>query len=180
MKKKITFILGGVILFLIVIFMPLNSPCGKVGAASCSGNIFTVLQDISTRASNGGIINPSEPFNYIECAIISIINLLMEFGVFIAILMVVIAGVKYMTSAGNSTKQQAAVKALNSSVIGFALLLCAQSLLLFATNFLEYTSFVNQFNSSKTLPIDRPDLLKLPDTTPAKPATPPATTPATK
>jgi len=70
----------------------------------------------------------------------SITYFLLELGWIVAIIMVMISGIKYMTSSGNPEARTKAVKSLSTSVIGFVILATFWSLLRFFLAFIEYQS----------------------------------------
>ena len=68
---------------------------------------------------------------------LAITNFLLELGWIVAAIMIMVSGVRYMLSAGNSDARGKAVKSLYTSVIGFVIILTFWAFFNFFTAFIE-------------------------------------------
>lgn len=116
-KNILSYLISGVMLMVFIIpFLVQAQNAGNIPVNA--GNI----------PSSGPIVivNPFKEGNDIKVLIETIINnILMPIGGVIAVLMIMYAGFLYVTARGNSTKIEAAHKALFWAVIGAAILLGA-------------------------------------------------------
>lgn len=75
----------------------------------------------------GGRITPgtADPVKLqaLECIIIQILNLAMQFAGIAVFIMFIIGGFKYLTAGGDAKKTEAAQKTITSAILGLALLL---------------------------------------------------------
>lgn len=85
--------------------------CGS-GGTSLTGLISVIMANKNT--SYTAILD------LIPCVISSIINMILYIIPSVALIMTIWSGIQYMFSAGNPSKQGAALKSLNASVLGFA------------------------------------------------------------
>ena len=147
-------------MFLSILFLPIKNITPKTlakgdtaisegtNSMSC-GSIFSTLRLISQMASGDGNIQElskvSTGLGMVECIIWGIIDFLLEMAWFVAALMIMISGIKYMGSAGNPGARESATKSLSSSVLGFASILMVYAVFNFFLSYIEYNAFVNNF-----------------------------------
>ncbi|MBI2448283.1 hypothetical protein HYV44_01845 [Candidatus Microgenomates bacterium] len=113
---------------------------------------FNLLKTISEKSSgNNPIANPSEAIGFVECALAGTINFLLELAIFVATAFAGIAGLKYMTSAGNPKNQESAIKSLQSAILGFALLFFVFGAINFILQVIEFEQFQAQFDNIQSL-----------------------------
>jgi len=118
---------------LVIIFLPYCNRAYAAGNFTCSGNIFTTLQEVRDAGKGGAnpITEPYAIFKVAGCILAQLTTYILSLGNIIAVIMIMISGLRYMGSAGNPTVQQGAMKSLNAAVIGFAIMIMFWSLFQF-------------------------------------------------
>lgn len=135
-----------------------SSDC-TVNLQVCS-DIFGIIGIINARAKTGSLAGAWSIFDYASCIVWGVINFLIDMGLIVAAGFVIFGGISYITSFGNAKKQEAAIKTLNTAIIGLALLLVSWAAYGFVLNFIEYNAFVQKFQGVEinipTVPTNTP------------------------
>jgi hypothetical protein len=101
-------------------------------AAGNSTGLLNILQRIKGNQNTAAMAIPQLAVNILS----QVTNLVLYLIPVFALIMIMYAGIQYIFSAGNPKKSEAAVKLLNSAVIGFAAFLMLLALWKFITNFI--------------------------------------------
>jgi len=97
--------------------------------------IPTWWEYLPTNYNEIGVCEPTFHFPADTWAIgLAILDMLLRIGGFLAVISIIIAGVQYITSTGNSDKATAARKRITNSLIGLAIVLFATAIVSFIGN----------------------------------------------
>ena len=100
------------------------------GAADVAGNLCGGA-NLSTSANSTGCTKSTSDFSVVLATIINLFSLVV--GI-VAVVMIIIAGFKYITSGGDSTKVTSAKGTIIQAVIGLVVVAFAQAIVQFVLN----------------------------------------------
>ena len=108
-----------------IIFAPYSGVRAATGF-TCGKNLLDTIGIIyNTGTNKGNIVDaPYALFSMIGCVLKQATDYILWLGGAIAVIMIIISGIRYMAASGNSSAQQSAMKALNAAVIGLAIIAC--------------------------------------------------------
>ena len=122
---------------LTVVFFPFAT--SAAGDFVCQNGLLATIEYIRKSGAGGQNIvdSPYALFKLAGCILEQATNYIIMLGGVVAVIMIMVSGLRYMSSAGNPTNQQNAVKSLNASVVGLAILLCFWSVFNFMLKLLQ-------------------------------------------
>jgi hypothetical protein len=153
MKKRVSIFFLTLLSSVILVTIPISHALAlDVGNNPVLANPNTNFENICQQSGGAlfRIITTRDVTDYrqmlgnIVCGVWDAANFFM-YGELIIVLYMVYAGIMYMLAAGDPKKQQAAMKVLNTAIIGFVLVLIIISLIHFARSFLEFDAMTAKF-----------------------------------
>ena len=134
------------IFFFLTVLLAIVTPISRAYAAItpfvCDKGLFATIDKIKHVGDEGAPVvdGPYAIFQMVGCVLKQATDQFIWAGAIVGVIMIMISGLRYMASAGNPTAQQNAMKGLNTSVIGLAMLACFWSIFYFLLNILQVTN----------------------------------------
>ncbi len=115
--------------------LPSNLNCNPGSSSSsgtCQGVQCSIENGINAAAGNG--LSPNQAANQLNNTIASVINVFSIIIGIIAVIMLIIAGFKYVTSAGSSDKIASAKSTVIYAIVGLIIVALAQTIVKFVAH----------------------------------------------
>ncbi len=147
MRKKLslTILLSALLLGVFVfapqqpVFAAENVNVADYYVAGC--NPFTTLKTISS----GFVTSPTTAINLLKELSNCVASFLYDFALIVGAIFILLAGIKYMLSAGDEKNQTAAKKSLESAIVGLILATAVYSIIAYYQAKIEYNTLTNEF-----------------------------------
>jgi len=149
MKKALLALILSISLF--AGFMVANTHLASAAALDCTKTDLTTKQQIqcgSCQAAGAATCDPATASGTVSDTIRSIINVLSAIAGTAAVIMIIVGGFRYVTSAGNAESTKSARNTIIYAVVGLVIVAMAQIVVHFVLNTTNNSDCVNGRTSS--------------------------------
>lgn len=123
------------ILFIIMTIFTLMIPLGRVSANGFTKDVCNGVKD-SSICNDSSSVNPTDPITGNDGIIMKVVKVISYVIGFVAVLMIIIAGLKFVTANGNSENISSARNTILYAMIGVAIAVIAPLIVRFVISLL--------------------------------------------